>query len=206
MGVLGAKNREKWFAGIGIDPAKVVDIIVSHQDKIMIAKKSDAGKFFEGYDAVITKDKDIALGLTVADCLPVVVFNPANNSIALVHCGWRNLENGLIKKSINILVKGKSENRKLIAYIGPHICQKHYEIKTDVYLKFTKYKKAIKKTGKKIFLDLGEIAKAQLIEVGVKEKNITIDGICTFESNDLFSFRRGDLKNRNLYLLTLNNG
>lgn len=199
MGVSAPQNRAKYFAKIGINPKNLVDIVVAHSDHVMIATKKDTGKFFEGYDAVITRDNNILLALTVADCLPIGIYDPKTQIRALVHAGWRGLENGIIQKTIQ-KIGGNAE--ELMVYIGPHICQKHYEIKTDVSVKFGKYKKSVKHIKGKIFLDLGDVAYTQLIKLGVKERHIFLDNNCNFESPDLFSFRRGDSKYRNLYLLT----
>lgn len=199
MGVSAPQNRAKYFAKIGINPKNLVDIVVAHSDRVMIATKKDTGKFFEGYDAVITGDKNVSLALTVADCIPIAVFDPQTNSRALIHAGWRGLENGIIQKTIE-KIGGKLGELKV--FVGPHICKKHYEIKTDVSVKFEKYKKSVKNIKGKIFLDLGSVALEQLLKLGIKRKNIFMDNTCNFESPELFSYRRGDSKYRNLYLLT----
>jgi copper oxidase (laccase) domain-containing protein len=177
MGVSAPKNRKKYFAKIGINPAKVVDVVVTHGNKIKEVSEKDGGKFFEGFDGIITKDTNLFLGLTCADCMPIAVFDPGGNSIGLLHCGWRGLENGVIGKTIRTMKnKWKIENGKLQIYIGPHICRKHYR------------------------MDISSIAKKQLLDSGVREKNITVDPRCTFEDKELFSYRRDRTKNRNLYL------
>lgn len=203
MGVSAPDNRKKYFAKIGVNEKGVVDIVVSHTENIKIADKSDAGKFFEGYDAVITKDKDIILGLTVADCIPIALFDPVIGVRALVHAGWRGLDNGIIGKTVKLMSEKFSvKSGNLEVYIGPHICQKHYEIKADVSDKFAGFPQAVKHSRGKSFLDLGLVAKIQLKKMGVKEANINNDPICNFENKNLFSYRRGDIKSRNLYLFT----
>lgn len=173
MGVSAPKNRKKYFAKIGLDPKRLVDIVVTHGNKVKAVTEKDGGKYFEGYDAVITKEKGLTLGLTAADCMPIAFFNPLTNSIGLAHCGWRGLENGIIKNTV------KKMGKESVVFIGPHICAKHYRI------------------------DLASIALTQLIDAGVSEKNITIDETCTLENKNLFSYRRNQTKDRNLYLLTL---
>lgn len=200
MGVSAPENRKKYFSKIGIDSKKIVDIVVTHGNKIKIASKKDGGKYFEGFDGVVTNEKDLVIGLTVADCMPIAVFDPIKNSIGLIHAGWRGLESGIIGKTIESMSREfKVQNSKLIVFIGAHICQKHYEVHVDVSGKFKSFKGASFKDSR-TFLDLGLIAKQQLIKAGIKEKNITMDNRCTFEDKELFSYRRGDIKNRNLYL------
>lgn len=178
MGVSASGNRKKYFTKVGIDPKTIVDAVPSHGNKIKVISKRDAGKYFEGVDGLITKEKGITLALTCADCMPVAFFNPLSNSIGLIHCGFRGLENGIIGKTIKVMKnKLRIKKEELIVYIGPHICKKHYR------------------------MDLSAATKKQLIAVGIKPRNIKIDPDCTFEDRNLFSYRRGDSKCRNLYLL-----
>lgn len=176
MGVSAPGNRKKYFAKLGIKRAEVVDVVPVHGNKIKIVSKNDGGKFFEGFDGIITKDKNLFLGLTAADCMPIAFFDPATSKIGLVHCGWRGLENGVIASMVEKL---KTKNEQLLVYIGPHICSKHYPT------------------------DLSVGAKKQLLDSGVLKKNITEDLHCTFDDKSLFSYRRNKTKDRNLYLLTL---
>jgi len=173
-------------------------------DKVKVATQKDAGKYFEGFDAIVTREKDICLGLTTADCIPIAVFDPMTGSVGLIHAGWRGLAGGIIPKTIQKMeARWKVNTSDLIVFVGPHICPKHYEVREDVSSKFKEYGKAIKRTGGKIFLDLGEIAVKQITDTGAGENNIKVDGTCNFESMEYFSFRRGNKKERNLYLLTL---
>jgi hypothetical protein len=81
-----------------------------------------------------------------------------------------------------------TDPQNLIVGIGPHICQKHYEVKSDVSGYFDNIKSAVVKKGDKLYLCLYRVAKAQLIIEGVKTWNIKIDKRCTFEDKNLPSF------------------
>ena len=64
-----------------------------------------------------------------ADCIPLLLCNKAGSEIAAVHIGWRGLSLGIIK---NALVMFNAEPRELLAWLGPCISQRNYEIGTDV--------------------------------------------------------------------------
>jgi hypothetical protein len=168
-----------------------------HGNRVVIVDKKSEGKTIKKCDGLITNLQGLSLSIRVADCLPIFFSSPTIDSIGLVHAGWRGLYKGIIGKAV------KKFSKKPFVFIGPHICQKHYEIKSDVADKFKNYPKAIKKINGKIFLDLGEAAKEQLIESGVKKNNIKIDKTCTFEDKSLSSFRRGDLNKRTEYIFFL---
>jgi len=179
-----------------------VDMVQTHGSRVVVVSKKDMGKSIENCDGLLTNDPETVLKISVADCIPLALFDTVTNSIGLIHAGWRGLDGKIIKNAIDLMIKNFSvKPQNLRAEIGPHICQKHYEIKSDVAERFLDYPDAIKKENGKIFLDLAEVAKEQLIKSGVNKNKISIDFRCTFEDLSLPSFRRGDMKKRVHYLL-----
>jgi len=171
----------------------IVGMKLTHGNHIAIVDIKDKGRIIDNCDGLITNDPEIYLKVSAADCLPIAINDPTTNSVGLVHAGWRGLENGVIKNALSLMeTKFKVKSEKLIVFIGPFICQKHYEIKAEVSAKFTNYPQALKNVNGKTYLDLGIVAKKQLTNAGVKTKNIQFDGRCTFEDTTLSSFRRGD--------------
>lgn len=171
-----------------------------HGNNAVRVSRKDDGKVIENCDALISNDQEVTLSVRVADCLPISLIDKKTRSFGLIHAGWKGLDKKIIKKAIQLMVKEFLINpRDLKVVIGSHICQKHYEVKNDISSKFAKYPAAIFQKENKIFLDLAKIAEIQLINEGVKKGNIKIDIICTFEDKDMFSFRRGDMANRNTY-------
>lgn len=204
VGLLAKDNRHKYFKKLGITEKQVVSMHLTHSINIVRVTSMDGGKLFENTDALITDSKDIYLALPVGDCLPVALYDPKTQSAGLVHAGWRGLNAGIIQKTIQNMVEEFGTNPQGIrVFIGAHICQKHFEVKSDVSGLFDSYKGVLKKVGGKQFLDLGKIATNQLLEAGVLKKNISLSDICNYEDPAFFSYRRGDKISRNLYLLTL---
>lgn len=131
-----------------------------------------------------------AIGVKVADCLPVYLFN--DEKIAVLHCGWRSIMGGIVKKVKVIL---QDYQYCLGAAIGP-CC---YEVKSDVVLPFSqKYPEAVVERGNRIFLNL---KKAVIQELGADRCLANLD-FCTLCNEEYFySHRRGD-KKRNYAVLT----
>ena len=175
-----------------------------HGNRVVKVDSFDNGKTIKKCDGMITNDPKAALSVHVADCLPLFFYSPTTNSIGVAHAGWRGLENGILKETVNSFnMKLKAKSEDLIVFIGPHICQKHYEVGSNVAQKFSDYKEAIKKRNGKTFLDLGAVATLQLISMGVKKKNITVSHDCTYENKNLDSYRRKDMKRETRYVFTL---
>ena len=185
-------------------PKNYVGMLQIHGTKVAVVSKKDTGVSVVNCDGLLTDNPNISLRISVADCIPLALFDPTTNSIALVHAGWRGLYKGIIGKAINLMVKTYGVDPSgVMAEIGPHICQKHYEIKSDVAACFPRHSKAIKNIGNKLFLDLTMVAKEQLIESGLEAKKITVNHECTYEDASLPSYRRGDFKKRIYYFLKI---
>lgn len=168
-----------------------------HGNYVVRVDKDDDGKTIKDCDSLISNDPDVTLSVRVADCLPISVIDPISHSFGLIHAGWRGLDKKIIEKTIRLMAKEFSSDPKdLEITIGPHICQKHYEVKSDVSSKFTKFPTAILQKDDKKFVDLAKIAELQLVESGIKKENIRIDKTCTFEDLSLPSFRRGKISER----------
>ncbi len=179
-----------------------VGMVQTHGNRVVVVSKKDIGSSIKNCDGLLTNDPETVLKISVADCMPLAIFDPATNSIGLIHAGWRGLDRKIIKNAIDLMIKNFSvKPQNLHVEIGPHICQRHYEIKNDVAERFLNYPDTVKKENGKMFLDLAEVAKEQLIKSGVNKNKIKFDIRCTFEDLSLPSFRRGDMKKRIHYLL-----
>lgn len=151
-----------------------------HGNRVVLVTKKDDGKIIKNCDALITNDPDATLSVRVADCLPIAVFDEKSHTIGLIHAGWRGLANGIIKNTVELMhQKLKIVNCDLKIVIGPHICAKHYD------------------------QDLAKNAVNQLISLGVKKENIKIDKKCTFEDENLFSYRRNKTSERNIFTISI---
>ena len=171
------------------------------------------------YDASITtQSKKVCVVLT-ADCLPILVTDKTGSFVAAIHAGWRGVENGVIKDTI---ASSGSNPQDILAYIGPAICQNHFEVGGEVLEQFVKLdpKNAdffIKNdsfmsysgstygsTSNKYNCDLAGIAKLQLINLGLSEHNIYLSNLCTYCNDDLFySYRKQNKTGRFASLIWL---
>jgi hypothetical protein len=178
-----------------------------HGNRVVRVSQKDDGKIIKNCDGLISNDPKVTLSVRVADCLPISLIDKKTRSFGLIHAGWRGLDKGIIAKTIGLMQKElKIKNCDLKISIGPHICQNHYEVRSDVSSKFVKYPAVVFQKNKKTFLDLAKIAEVQLINEGVKKKNIKISKTCTFEDLSLPSFRRDKTKERIIYTLSLSKG
>lgn len=183
------ENRIRFFEKAGINNNRVVGAKLEQGVNVKIISDNKE-KIISETDAFVTKEKNIFLSITTADCLPVFFYGPQAKIIGIAHAGWRGMAGGVIENTIEKIIELGGEAKNLKVAIGPAINQCHFEAGGEVAEKFKNYQEYILKKNNKYFIDLRGIAKSKLNELGVKSDNIEDHNICTFSSPNLFSFRR----------------
>lgn len=200
--VLVSKNRQIALSALNLDPKKLVFLDkLGHGSKILAASASAAGLDFDGYDVIVTNDTEISIGLSVADCLPIVVADEVNGVIGVIHAGWRGLVDKVVQKTIALMVIDyKCYPAHMTAVIGPGITVKNYQFGIEASEIFDE--RYINVVDGSPFINLHLLAADQLREAGVGE----IDSIDadTFTDERFYSVRReGPNTGRHLAVISL---
>ena len=151
--------------------------------RVHICKQKDLGKTVKNVDGLISNIPGQILATISADCVPILIYDPKQKVIAALHSGRNCLVKGIIKNTIDKMVRNFKTNPKdVLVGIGPHIRVCHYWLKGKSYqnLKNTKFKKYFVKRKEKIFFDLTKLAFDELLKSGIKRKNIEDCKVCTF--------------------------
>ncbi len=137
-------------------------------------------------DALATEQHGLAIGLGVADCLPVIISD--GRIVAVIHAGWKGTLAGIVDKTVNDLVQNHEFNVEIaVAALGPCICTTHLEVEGEAAKNFREHS-GQEVNGSKFNVDLVKLNSLQLANNGVK--NIDNLGICALESEEFFSYRR----------------
>lgn len=190
------KNREIFFNELGISGEMVT---FQKQIHSSIINYSEVPQHFDGCDAIFTDKKNNFLAVSVADCIPVFLYEPEKKIVAGIHSGWKGTLDKILTKTIDVLKsKFLVDTSKLIAYIGPGISQDNYEVGEEVGVQFDKEIR-YKKNGK-YYLDLKKDNYNQLLNSGLKKENIEVSELCTFNEKDLLhSYRRDGVKSGRMF-------
>ena len=182
------ENRRRFFDTLGI---KFDELAIAQQCHGKTVRRVFQPGRFDQCDALATSEKRVFLVVTVADCVPMFIFDPKKNVVAAVHVGWRGSASGMVQEALKLLrSEFSTKPEDLIVHLGPSARSCCYEVGDEVAKKFPAYSLRAKSTGK-FFLDLHTVSKTQLIENGVKDDRIEEDGRCTICSPELFhSYRR----------------
>ncbi len=149
-------------------------------------------------DAAITSSKYHPLVIKTADCLPIVLCDQSGTEIAALHGGWRGLLSGVIE---NTLSQFKAPPNTLMAWMGPAICKKCFEVGEEVpeaFIKQYPYADVAFTPGTTAHKYLGNLVHIATL---ILQKHGIIDlhysNACTFEGeNKFYSYRRGDQTGR----------
>jgi len=138
-----------------------------------------------------------------ADCLPVFLSDRAGQAVGIVHAGWRGLAAGVIENAVRAMAL-PPEN--LIAYIGPGIGARRYEVGEEVRRAFVDKDPNAASSfapgrGERHFADLYALARARLAAAGVTDAYG--GGLCTASDERFFSFRRDRTTGRMASLIWL---
>jgi hypothetical protein len=169
---------------------------------------------------MVTDVPGILLGIMTADCLPIILVDSKRRAVGVFHAGWRGTAKRITEKGLGEMHRWfGSDPKDLKAAIGPGIRGCCYEVGPEVKATFeaqfsygsalfreTKEQNEIhekypllfltarapghSELPKKIFLDLAEANRRQLIDAGVPAKNISDMGMCTSCRTDLFFSHR----------------
>lgn len=148
-------------------------------------------------DALITNESGICLCIQTADCVPILLFDPAKKVISAIHAGWRGTVQRIAENAVQKMIsKYNSNPENILALIGPSISPSIYEVGNEVVEQVLKNIPSPEKTlhknnhGKSHF-DLWEANRQILLNSGLKYENIEIAGECSFtEKENYFSARR----------------
>ena len=149
-------------------------------------------------DALITSQKQIALGILTADCAPLLIVDRKKKIIATIHCGWKGTLNGIIENAIDRFTEMGSIKKNLIAAIGPCISSKSYEVKYDFVSNFKIIEKDIEdffifQKENTLFFDLNLYIKTKLLNNGLRDI-FTLDIDTYANEKNFFSYRRSTHK------------
>ena len=174
---------------------KLVLLHQVHSNKIFFINKKVKKKLIG--DGLLTKNKNLAIGILTADCCPILFYDPKKNIIGAVHAGWKGAFKNIGVKMVSEFKKKGTKLEDLYVAIGPTISQNSYEVKKDFKYRFLRQKLSNRKYFKikrnKIYFDLVGYIYNQMKKSGIK--NIEIIKKDTFNpKNNFFSARRS-LKN-----------
>jgi len=205
------RNKKLLAEKIGIEADRIImphqvhkTLCVDIDEDFMSQDEGKRKEMLEGIDALTTRMTGLCIGVSTADCVPVLLYDDSTQTIAAIHAGWRGTAGRITEKTVRHLTDDLGCNAgRMKAAIGPSIGIDSFEVGDEVYEQFAKEgfdMKAIarrykcgsgQETGEKWHIDLWECNRRQLLAQGLNDENIDVAGICTYKNHErFFSARR----------------
>lgn len=194
------QNTKILAEAMELDPEKIFLANQVHGDQVLILEEDPAGcvsKYHHlDYDAIVTQQKGVAIGVLTADCLPIMLYDPKREVIGIVHVGWRGTCLNVVGNVIAKLKKAfQVDPQDLIVGLGPSIGECCYEVDIKVVRSIknstSRWKEFIKPLkANRYTLDLVGLNVHQLLQADVPQGNIVRVNACTACNSKIFFSHR----------------
>lgn len=181
-----AKNREILAKQIGVAPRDLKFMRQIHSNRVEILRNLDDE--LPPCDGVITALRGVALCVLVADCSPVLISDERRGVVAAVHAGRAGVTGKICTNALSLMKSEFScEASDLRVFVGANIKARNYEVGELDLAEFNRYKNGGK-------FDMEAALRDEFAALGVKR--VEFDPRCTFETRELFSYRRDGVTGR----------
>jgi YfiH family protein len=190
------ENRARFFGAMAIPQSRLAFPKQIHSGTVRTVREPG---MYADCDALVTATPGIFLAVSIADCVPVFLFEPVIRSVAAVHSGWRGSKQRILAEAEQTMHSEYGANSAdMLAFIGPCAGGCCYEVGEEVASQFND-EFVIRDQGKKPHLDLKAFNRALLIASGLKEENIEVSPDCTICNTLYHSYRRDGARSGRMY-------
>lgn len=180
-------NRQKFATQFGVALEECVFMATHNSDTIVRVDSADKGRGTmsreDGVlaDALITNDPSIALALLVADCIPIIILDPAHKALGLAHGHWQSTELQIAAKTVQAMAREfGSDPADLQVFVGPSITPTQHRFKDVVQKTLPGWEPFLHEdTDGLTAVDVFGYNRHQLIQAGVPAGSIFASGVDT---------------------------
>ncbi len=190
-----AANRARLAEVLGLPEERFVWMEQLHTNTVTLVDGPSAAPV-EATDALVTRQKDLALCVLVADCTPVLLSDHTADVIGAAHAGRMGARNGIVKNTVEAMVELGAEPSRIQVLLGPAATGESYEVPEGMALDVEKHLPGSRTRTKKGTpgIDVRAGLVRQLLSLGVT--HIDADPRDTITDKDFFSHRREGVTGR----------
>jgi len=189
------ENRARMAAALGVASTHLLTAYQVHSPDVVVAETPWRADARPRADAIITRVPGLAVGVSTADCGPVLLADAQARVVGAAHAGWRGALAGIVEATVAAMEKLGADRACMVAALGPMIRQKNYEVGSELRAQFVAAEPAnarffapAARAGHALF-DLAGFIAARLAQTGVAA--IEDLDFCTYEDAARFySYRR----------------
>jgi YfiH family protein len=189
------ENRARMAAALEVGPDFLLTAYQIHSPHVVVAEAPWRIDARPRADAIVTCTPGLAIGVSTADCGPILFADPVARVIGAVHAGWRGALAGVAEATVEAMARLGAKRSQIRAALGPMIRQDNYEVGPDLIARFAaedsgseQFFRPAAREGHALF-DLAAYIGLQLTRAGVRQ--VQDLGLCTYaDPARFFSFRR----------------
>lgn len=190
-----AENRARMARALGVPDDNLATAYQIHSPGVVIAERSWDAETRPKADAVVTVTPDLAVGVSTADCGPVLFADAGARVIGAAHAGWRGALGGVLESTLSAMETLGARRADVVAVLGPMIRQPNYEVGAEFVAAFAAQDPAnarffmpSPRAGHSLF-DLPGYIAARLARAGIGQ--VSDLGHCTYaDPARFYSYRR----------------
>jgi YfiH family protein len=190
-----AANRARMAASLGVTAERFLTCYQIHSPDVVVADAPWEAQARPRADAIVTGRPGLAIGISTADCGPVLFADPDARIVGAAHAGWRGALAGVTDATIAAMERLGAARARIVAAIGPMIRQPNYEVGPDLMDRFIAADPANRQffvpaaRGGHFMFDLAGYVAARLATAGIG--TICDLGACTYaDPGQFYSYRR----------------
>jgi polyphenol oxidase len=191
------KNRDRVLEHFHVNRNQVSILEQVHGNTVVVAEPS-----WHKYqaDAQITNNPELLLVIGMADCLPILFYDPVRKVVGAAHAGWRGTSLRIATNVISTMQREYGSNPADVRVaMGPAICKKNYQVGNEVFESFNQAgipETVFEQDGERYRVDITAANKKMLEQSGVFPEHIENLNLCTFADPELFYSHRRDGQKR----------
>lgn len=190
-----AENRARMAQALSVDATRLITAFQIHSAKVAVADGPWNVETRPRADAIVTKTPGLAIGVSTADCGPLLFADREARVIGAAHAGWRGALSGVIESTVAAMEELGADRSRMTVALGPLIRQQNYEVSADFVDEFLRIDKTYARffsfaarAGHAMF-DLPAFIAHRLDRSGIDRFEDV--GVCTYADPDRFySYRR----------------
>src|SRR5690349_12450377 len=194
-----AENRARMAAALGVSADRLLTAFQIHSPDVVVAEKPWTREQRPRADAIVTRVPKLAIGVSTADCGPLLLADNEAGVVGVSHAGWRGALTGVIEATAAAMERLGADRTRITAALGPTIRQPNYEVGPEFVERFlaadsanSRFFAPSQRAGHAMFDLTGYIAE-RVRRAGIVQFEDL--GLCTYADPErFFSYRRTTLR------------
>jgi polyphenol oxidase len=188
------ENRARMASALHVTPDRFITAYQIHSPDVIVAEEPWTHETRPRADAIVTRVPGLGIGISTADCGPVLFADADARVIGAAHAGWKGALTGILEATIETMEQLGAERARMVAALGPMIRQPSYEVGPEFVDRFRaaeagneRFFVVSSRQGHAMFNLAGYIA-ARLDRAGIER--VEDLALCTYADERFFSYRR----------------